>query len=255
MSNEVTIPGQTNPVDAMRAIRMLRQSAALVRSAAAQTQYTGLPILKLEQEKDGWTFGQEKNAFANGTEIVVNVTSLKRGFVSWPDREKSAAGAKTAPRSVLLPIWQMADLPLVHTLPPQDDSDAATVYGPWMELRYFEARILSGKYKGTQVSFNGHQVGARMPYDRIVQAVIDRVESDSAFCFPIVRVDQDSYSNKRTGKKTYTPVFEVVGWTDHEGNEEDDDDDDDGAPAPVTAKLAPPPEPVAEEPMRRRRRV
>jgi hypothetical protein len=247
MSNEITTPNKTG-LDALDALQ-----ANLANVRAATPEIGGKPLLRMRQEKDGWVFGQDSVALPLGTEIVFNALSIRWGYVCWTQRKGKEKNELLNER--LYPISQTP--PPVHELPVLKDPKYGDV-APWTEVRSVEGKILSGKFKGTEVVYKNNSGGGVQAVGRIIDAIFERISAVKGtpmahYVMPICELQQrEPYPNK-SGGRTYPPDFPVVGWMDLEGNEDTDDEDD--APADVVEKLAAPePEPVpVETPVRRRR--
>ena len=261
MSNAVTKPAASG----LAALGALRTGLSNVR-AKLPTGSGDKTFLKMLQEKDGWVFGAEQNAVATGTEAVINTLSMKRGYISWPDKERSKGSSVKLPRERMYPVTAMGSMPEMHELPPQDESDSATIYQPWADQIEFDLKLLDGKHKGTQLTYNNGSRGGMKAFGALVDEILNKLAEETSFVCPIVKMGQSFYPNKTYGGRTWEPEFEVVGWMDLEGNEEGDDTT--GTPpvrkvenkAEEPAAKEPDEEPAAEPeqeeaPVRRRRRA
>lgn len=249
MPNEVTTPKNTG----LGALGALKTGLANVR--AKMPEAGGKGILRMLQEADGWVFGQEDNALPLGTEVVVNPLSIKHGYTCWTDRDAKKEGKNELLKELLYPISQPA--PAVHELETLEDPKNGNKC-PWKDTIVLDFKILSGKHSGEEVVYKPTSVGGMNASRTVLDAILAKLDEDTAFVCPVLELSQDSYKHASYGK-TYTPEFKVVGWMDLEGNEEDGEDE---APKKV-AKAEPEPEPeveaeepAAEEaPARRRRRA
>lgn len=251
MTNAITTPKNTG----LGALGALKSGLANVR--AKMPEAGGKGILRMLQEADGWVFGQEDNALPLGTEVVVNPLSIKHGYTCWTDRAKGE-GKNELLKELLYPISQQA--PAVHELDQLEDPKTGAKC-PWKDTIVIDMKILSGKHAGEEVVYKPTSVGGMNASRVVLDAILSKLDEDTAFVCPVLELAQDSYKHASYGK-TYTPEFKVVGWMDLEGNEEGDDVVD--GPAAV-ARKAPEPEPeveaeadepAAEEaPARRRRRA
>lgn len=248
MSNELTTPKQTG----LGALGALRTGLQNVR--AKMPEIASSPYLRLLKDGD-WVFGQEDNAVAPGTEAVINPLSIKHGYSCWTNRQPGQ-GKNEMLGEIMVGL--SAPLQAIHELPQHTDPTTGNIC-QWKDQMAVDVKFLNGKHKGTQVLYKVSSVGGLNACKGILDAILTRLDEDTAFVCPIITLSSDSYKHATYGK-TYVPKIEIVGWMDIEGNEEDGDETD-GAPEPVTAKIAAPepepePEPeVAEDAPRRRRRA
>lgn len=251
MSNEVTTPKQTG----LGALNSIKAGLANVRAAVPEVG--GKPILRMLQEKDGWVFGQEDNALPLGTEIVFNTLAIKHGYVCWTDRK----GEKNELLEERMWGITQAATP-IHEMPVLHDPKTEQACA-WKQAFSADAKILSGKHKGTEVVYKPSSMGGSQAMGALMDAIMAKFDSypdgyeGTMYVLPIAELRQkDAYANK-SGGKTYPPHFEIVGWMDLEGNEEDGDDAEDTEVKAVDEVVAAPePEPEqAEEAPRRRRRA
>jgi len=105
-----------------------------------------------------------------------------------------------------------------------------------------DVKFMDGKHKGVQVLFKTSSVGGMNACRGIMDAMLERLDEDTEFVCPIVKIDNDSYKHKSWGK-TYVPVLEIVGWANLDGDEEDADEDQ---PKVAPAKVDPEPEQEAK---------
>jgi hypothetical protein len=246
MSNELTTPKQTG----LGALGALRTGLQNVRTKMPEVASS--PYLRLLKDGD-WVFGQEDNAIAKGTEAVINPLSIKHGYSCWTNRQPGQGKNENLGEIM---VGLNAPLPAIHELPQHSDPVTGNVC-QWKDQMSVDVKFLTGKHKGAQVLYKVSSVGGLNACKGVLDAILARLDEDTAFVCPIITLDSDHYKHATYGK-TYVPKIEVIGWMDLEGHEEDADEDD-GAPEPVTAKLTAPepePEPAAEEaPARRRRRA
>ncbi len=240
MGNEITTPKSVGGT----ALDALRAGLANVRAATPEAG--GKPLLRMLQEKDGWVFGQDNTALPLGTEIVFNTLSLRWGYVCWTQRKGKEKNELLEER--FYPVTQMP--PAAHELPVLKDPKTGDV-APWADARYVEGKILSGKFKGTEVVFSNNSRGGVMAVGRLIDAIGARLDATKGtplahYVMPICELQQkEPYPNK-SGGRTYPHDFPVIGWMDPDGNEDEGDE-------PAPAEIAPPEPEPAEAPARRRR--
>lgn len=250
MTTEVTKPAATG----LGALAALRTGLQNVRTKLPEAG--GSTFLRLLKDGD-WVFGQEDNAVAKGTEAVINPMSIRHGYSCWTNRQPGQ-GKNEKLGELMVGLGQ--PLPMAHELEQHKDPTLDTLC-PWKDQISMDVKFIDGKHKGTQVLWNTSSIGGLNTARVVLDAILAKLAEETTFVCPIVRLDSDSYKHNTYGK-TYTPVLEVVGWTDLEGKEEDD-----AAEAPkVTKRADKEPEPVPEpetaedpaptdEPVRRRRRA
>jgi hypothetical protein len=230
-----------------------------LRAGVAQTRASmpvmsgGTPFLRLL--RDGkWAMGAEDSEIVDGTEAIINPLSIQHGYSCWTDRgPKEGKNEKLGEE-----MWKITQpKPMANTL---DEMTDPRTHAPckWKDQMSFELKLLDGKYKDEQTVYSATSVGGLRLVDTLMKALENQLDTGSMYIFPIVRIGSDSYQHSSYGK-TYTPVMEVVGWADMNGNEEGADADD--TPAPEPEVEAPAPAPAAVEtasqdaPAGRRRRV
>lgn len=230
-----------------------------LRAGVAQTRASmpvmsgGTPYLRLL--RDGkWAMGAEDSEIVDGTEAIINPLSIQHGYSCWTDRgPKEGKNEKLGEE-----MWKITQpKPMANTL--EEMTDPRT-HAPckWKDQMSFELKMLDGKYKDEQALYSATSVGGLRLVDTLMKALENQLDTGSMYIFPIVRIGSDSYQHSSYGK-TYTPVMEIVGWADMNGNEEGIDADEAPAPAPEPEVEAPAPaveEPAAQAaPAGRRRRV
>ena len=228
-----------------------------LRAGVAQTRASmpvmsgGTPYLRLL--RDGkWAMGAEDSEIVDGTEAIINPLSIQHGYSCWTDRgPKEGKNEKLGEE-----MWKITQpKPMANTL---DEMTDPRTHAPckWKDQMSFELKLLDGKYKDEQTLYSATSVGGLRLVDTLMKALETQLDTGSMYIFPIVRIGSDSYQHSSYGK-TYTPVMEIVGWADMNGNEEGIDADE--APAPEPEVEAPAPaveEPAAQAaPAGRRRRV
>jgi hypothetical protein len=244
MSNDVQKPNAS----AMALFQTLRAGVAQTR-ASMPVMSGGTPYLRLL--RDGkWAMGAEDSEIVNGTEAIINPMSFQHGYSCWTDR-----GAKEGKNEKLgEEMWKITQpKPMANTL--QEMIDPRT-HAPckWKDQYSFELKLLDGKYKGEQALYAATSAGGLRLADTILKGLGQQLDTGSMYFYPIVRISSDSYQHSSYGK-TYTPVMDIVGWMDIDGNEEGADVSDAPAleaeaPAPAAVETAP-----QDAPAGRRRRV
>jgi hypothetical protein len=210
-----------------------------LRAGVAQTRASmpvmsgGTPYLRLL--RDGkWAMGAEDSEIVDGTEAIINPLSIQHGYSCWTDRgPKEGKNEKLGEE-----MWKITQpKPMANTL--QEMTDPRT-HAPckWKDQMSFELKLLDGKYKDEQTLYSATSVGGLRLVDTLMKALENQLDTGSMYIFPIVRIGSDSYQHSSYGK-TYTPVMEIVGWADMNGNEEGIDADEAPAPEPEVEAPAP----------------
>lgn len=244
MSNEVA---KANSAAGSLAINVDQLRAGLSNVRETMKETGGTPFLRLQ--KDGsWVFGSDDADIAPKTEAVINPMSIKHGFSCWTDR-KAGEGKNELLGEVMVSAQQAKPMP--HELDKKTDEKTGRECD-WRDQNAIDLRLIGGKHNGTQVVFKTTAVGGIRVIRALLDAVIDRVsEGEATYLCPIVELASDSYKHSTYGK-IFTPVMEIVGWADVNGNEAPDAED---APAAVEEEVAVEEAPVEETPARRRRRA
>jgi len=228
-----------------------------LRAGVAQTRASmpvmsgGTPFLRLL--RDGkWAMGAEDSEIVDGTEAIINPLSIQHGYSCWTDRgPKEGKNEKLGEE-----MWKITQpKPMANTL--EELSDPRTQKPcKWKDQMSFELKLLDGKYKGEQALYSATSVGGLRLADTILKELENQLDTGSPYIFPIVRIGSDSYQHSSYGK-TYTPVMEIVGWADMNGNEEGIDAGEASAPAAEAEAPAPAAVETAPQdaPAGRRRRV
>lgn len=247
MTNEVTTPKSTG----LGALGALRTGLQNVRTRLPEIGSS--PYLRLLKDGD-WVFGQEDNAVAKGTEAIINPLSIKHGYSCWTNRQPGQ-GKNEQLGEIMVGLAQ--SLQPIHELPQHADPTTGTPC-PWKDQISLELKFIGGKHKGTQVMWKVSSVGGLNAARQVLDAILSKLDEGTEYVCPIVALNADSYKHNTYGK-TYTPVLDIVGWANLEGEEEPEEGAEPVARIEQKAAPAPEPEPEheaqAEEPARRRRRV
>ena len=244
MSNtNVAVKGNTLPAS-LAGIAGIAQSVAAVGGAGE----AGVAFMAFRKTGE-WEYGLEDiEADPNGTWLV-NPGGILHGWVAWPEnRGGGPAGEVLVPTSQPLP--SMADLPDVGC--------------DWGKVVSIPMAALTGEDADddVQVVFKTGSKGGLKAYAQLMTAFIARYNEldldERQDVYPIVHLGESSYKHPKYGK-IFTPVFEVAGWADVDGEE--------FAPPKKARKkkaakaAAPAPEPEEQEqeeapkPTRRRRKA
>lgn len=237
-------------------------SAALVK-ADVPAQPTGDSFLRFDGKEGGWTNGREQESVDDEI-ILVNTTTLGKGWVLWIDSQPKAKRVVS----------------FTEAMPEPMDGENTKVKKNGKMVDEFvepiEMRVFQGAFfdNGDPVTFETSSYSGRGAIDGLLAEIKQKAIEGSQFLFPAVKLGQSSYFNKTHKTTIYTPVLEIVSWHDQEGNEEgapakqlEQEQEQEQAPAakparkPRTPKAKAEPEPQEEEapaaaaPQRRRRTV
>lgn len=208
-------------------------SSGIAESRAQTHLPGGKPFLRLQ--KDGtWVYGAEDVEVEDGSTWCINVMSLGHGWSCWvekgPGQKNELMGEVMASMTEPCPA---RPAPIAQT--------------EFQQQRAFDLKCMDGEDTGTEVQYKTASVGGMRAVDGILASVQKALLDHPQFAFPVVKLEQDHYSHTKWGK-IYTPIFNIIGWADMQGNLMDD-----AAPAlPRTAAPQPEPEPEPE-PARRSR--
>lgn len=220
-----------------------------------------------------WSIGKNGDAL-NGEIAILNVNTLKSGFICWTDypKKEKKKNEKLGEEMELITRGGV-------------DYDELDDHSPWdwKTQMGIDGRLRDGDR--TQFTYNTSSNGGLDLIGDLIDRVMERVDAgETVYLFPVVALNTDHYEHGQYGK-TYTPEFEFIGWSDIEGNMEgeepdeepeekpapkkrkakkadpepepeegDEDDEDDDEPEAEEPEEEEEDEPEAEEPPRRRRR-
>ena len=210
-------------------------AAMLTGNKVAQTQGGGGAFIRFDAKRTGeWVFGMESEP-VTGDVFSLDVASLKHGFHLWH--------AKKCDRR-MVPL--NADLPQ-----PQEPVEWVDAKGKTQTDEAGEARYFEGSFDdGVKFHFEASTFGGRKAIDGILEELFSRAATGSAFLFPQVKLESNSYEHSSYGK-VFEPVLTAVAWFDGDGNPEGEAPKQIAESAPEPADDAP----VEEAPVKRRRRA
>lgn len=202
----------------------------------------GKPLLRLL--KDGhWVYGQDDAEVEKGSKWAINVKTLGWGSVCWTKYE----GQKNKRLGLVCG-------PMSQPKPPTP----APIEGfPFVDYFTFDALCVSGRDKGTEVTYGTNSVGGTRAMTKLRDALINRLQTPEGprYPCPVITLEQEDY--KGDYGKIFNPIWPIVGWADLGGNLAPTEGKPASSPpasAPAAAKPAKPrkvPEAVAtpEEPV------
>jgi len=157
----------------------------------------GKPLLRLLRG-GSWVFGQNNEEVQPGSRWVVNIRSLAHGYICWVEGalRGEVLTSMTAPKPAM-PV--------------------AIEGVPFQELRTFDLKCIDGDDTGTEVLHKINSISGIKAVDGLLAAIFGQLAADPAHPCPVLRLGTDGYQHKQYGWID-TPVYEVVGWSDMNGN-------------------------------------
>jgi hypothetical protein len=193
MAREVVAPKVQLPANFVeRLTRGIAESRASTVIAAG-----GKPIMRLLKDGD-WVFGQSNEEVQEGSAWAINVATIEHGYVCWID------GALRG--EIMTSVF--------HAKPERPPPIEGT---PYKEQRSFDMKCVDGDDAGTEVIYKTSSISGMAASDKLFGALQARAAEDQTFIFPVVTLDTDYYQHKKHGK-IYTPVLNIVGWVDQNGD-------------------------------------
>ena len=173
-----------------------------IAESRASTLVTGggKPILRMLKTTGAWVWGQTNEPMQPGSRWVLNITSLQHGWVCWDDGE-------------------MKGEVLVSMLDPKPARPQPVNGAEYEERRAFELRCYDGDDEGVEVVYKINSMGGIKGVDTLLQTIQRRIavpEFRSHPC-PVIVFDHSSYDHPKYNI-IHNPIFNVVGWSDMNGN-------------------------------------
>lgn len=197
--------------------------------------------------KDGqWSLGRSQDDLT-GRVIVFNIETLRSGYVCWtnyPDVPGERRKKNEKMGEEMLNITQGAI----------DPAELPDLGWEWRQQQAIDGRLVDGDK--AEVTFNTSSLGGLEAMAVVIDATLERVAQETTYIYPRVRLSSDFYMHNEWGK-TYKPIFEIVGWTNVEGDPAGSDDVSEAkadTESEVEDREAPDDVETDEAPVRRRRR-
>jgi hypothetical protein len=189
MSNITTTAGGL-PAGLAGLVTGLRETAQeFARSGSS------VPLLKLAKSGE-WTVGKDEDVVENGTQAVVNVLGIERGYVCW---------GKGADEGQLLGNEMR---PLSRPAPDPDKLPALN--GDWEKVIAIPMSLLLDGGRVYPVIYNAKSKGAKDAGESLLMAVADQASAGKPYV-PVVALQTDSYKHAKYGR-IYKPVLQIVRW-------------------------------------------
>jgi hypothetical protein len=157
----------------------------------------GKPILRLLKDGD-WVFGQSNEEVQSGSRWAVNVGTIEHGYVCWID------GSLRGESMISVFKHKPERPPMIEGT-------------PYKEQRSFDMKCMDGDDQDTEVVYKTSSISGMAATDKLFAALQSRVTEDQTYIYPVVQLDVDFYNHKKHGK-IYTPILNIVGWVDQDGN-------------------------------------
>lgn len=224
------------PMPAQADAAKLQSSLEASGSAGGGVQY-----MEYKSHGNTWRTGRD-GVTINGSAVLVHPGSFVHGLIGFNLANKPVKVI----RPVTQPVPTEADMPVTQLKPDGDGNP-----GTWNEVYGFTAVILDGPAAGIQAEYVPSTYGGVQVCRELAAKVAGQLGVDIEHAFAMVSLETDSYTHSTRGNIN-TPVLELLGFCDSEGNGAD------GQPLLLEeAVVEVEPEPVAavaEAPARRRRR-
>tara|TARA_R110000803_G_C11880663_1_gene309695 strand:+ start:134 stop:793 length:660 start_codon:yes stop_codon:yes gene_type:complete len=214
------------PANMSNMLTGLKKAKTRMATASASD---GADFLRLTKQAD-WEFGKECLEVQEGSKWAINPKSFEMGYIAWG--EGVVLGEEMAPAY---------DDPIVKTTLPSTAAKKG-----WEEQYGIQLACVSGEDKGKQVIYKSTAKGAKDEIERVLDALITKVDNDEADIVAIVKLESSSYKHSKYGK-IVTPILNIVKWEPITATEilEDEPEEEPEVEA----------EPKDEAPKRRRRKV
>lgn len=189
--------------NAVGALANLRKNITNTRQAlpTSSTQ----PILRMLTDGE-WVYGADNTGLTEDAVFAANPMDIKHGFVCWTDHPK---GTKNKLKGEV--YVGMASPPLDPATLPQHLDDFGNVC-EWKPAAVVQLVCVKGEDKGVQVVYKPSSLGGTNFVDKLLAAVGAQLDEGSDKVVPHLDLYSDHYNHNSYGK-TYTPEFEIVGWS------------------------------------------
>lgn len=157
-------------------------------------------VLKFNGQTGEWTAWKNGTSM-NGKKLVADVPDLMKGWMRFKDRKPIYAVVRFADR-ISPPLREdLSDTDETLWDEKQGDPWKPVTVLPFFDLETREPFI-----------FTTSTDGGTKAVASLVNAFVAERRERSSKKLPIVELDSDSYVNK--GKRIFTPVLSIIGWTD-----------------------------------------
>ena len=159
-----------------------------------------MSFLSFAARRNAWEYGRDKED-VSGQILHINAASFVHGWVLWSQRKCTKVMA-----SIMEPMPQQPE--------PKQKPNGQLDYPS-------EGRGFQGKWEDSDeiVSFESGTLGGKNAVNKVIAEVKRKAVAGSDYIFPKVELNSYSYTNNN-GDEVFSPVLDIVGWTDQDGNEE-----------------------------------
>ena len=162
----------------------------------------GKDLLRLLKSGE-WVFGATNEEVQEGSSWIVNIRTLGHGWACWVEgvgnNKNELAGEVMAPMNT----------PKPQRPPPIGET-------AYQEQRWFELKCMDGDDEGKEVMHKTGSVGGMRAVDGLLADIFRQLNSNPEYSFPVIQLEVDSYQHTKWGK-IYTPVFNITGWANEDG--------------------------------------
>lgn len=210
---EVTKPGPSAMITADFAQKLM---SGIAESRQSTILAGGKPFLRMLKSSE-WVFGANDEEVQPGSQWVVNLMTLQHGWCCWKENELKGE--------------------VMDSMANPKPAKPAPIDGiEYKEQRGFDLKCRNGSDAGTEVVYKTSSLGGMRAVDELLSRIQHALATDPEHPFPVLALGSDHYEHSKYGR-IYTPVLDVVGWADMNGEIP-------GQPGPVTnggaaAKAAP----------------
>lgn len=177
--------------------------------ASAKTALMGKALLRLTKTGQ-WVFGADSDEY-DGTPLVANPASFASGYVAWYQGQKE--GEHMQPLSMGPVDPQSLEPVKSGTVPP----GAKEVSGRGWENQ-FSLELVSRHDTPVHLLYATAAVGGTRALLTLAGDIAYAIIEDPRRSYPLIKLGVDSYKHKQYGT-VFTPLLEITGWLDAEGND------------------------------------
>ena len=189
---------------ALAAAQALKRNLSVAVQALPESG--GKQFLRFLQDGN-WVFGQSNEEIAKGKdELALNPMSIRIGWSCWSDHDKKSGKKNELIEERTVALGQTPIL----------KHDLADHGWDWREMVVCDFKVLSGKHKGKQITYNPTSVGGVGMMRALMDQILVQLEEDELNIVPVVTLESDHYMHKQWGR-TYTPEFEIVEFVSMDG--------------------------------------
>lgn len=201
-----------NEVATVSGFALAQIAKGLKRTRAQAPSFGGKPYLKFGTDGE-WTIGAGARDAVNGSTAVLNIGTLKTGYVCWTDYSKEEQ--KERKRLKKPANEKLGEEMALAVLGGVDPTNLPETSWEWKQQQSIEGFVRGANVR--QFVYNTSSLGGLEAMDGVLSAVTARLDmGETVYLNPMVRLDADWYDHSDWGK-TYKPALEIVGWADENG--------------------------------------